>query len=663
MRKVTFEELYQICPELGQHHDEIEVDLSTNPLSRPPSDPLRDLFEIIINIDYLPFTFQYIFGITTYPTQHAFIKSIDESAFPLIACSRGFSKSSSLAMYIMYKLLTCPGIRIVVAGAAMRQSKAVFEYCKRIWNNAPVLRSMCTGDDQGCVGGNDRCRVMIGESECLFIPLGDGETIRGLRANILICDEFASVNKDVFETVLKGFTAVSSNPVENLKNIARLNMLKRKGLVEKDTEAKKSGYTNKTIVSGTCSYAFNHFSEYFKNYKTIIKSKGNPEYLKREGAKPLAKGLSHKDFTIIRIPYQLVPEGFMDAQSVGSAQATSDEATFMREFGAVFVKDSDGFFKRSLIESCTPTSPITINKTTIHPFTASLIGEPSVKYFMGIDPAIINDNFSIVIVGCYPEYRKVCYCWTINKGRLAEKIKKAAVEQQDYLNYCAKKVRALLRVFPCEIISIDTQGGGYALAETLRDADKIPLGEKPLYPVRQDHPFAAKLEYGTDDLPGHHIIELVAFGNAVYLSEANTGLRKDLEDKVLLFPFFDGVAAVRAGYEDESENRINDTLEDCMWEIEELKDELSSIRHTQTGVTMRDHWDTPEVKDVNTNTKGRVRKDRYSALLIANMAARRIERQIVPNRSITHGGFVGRVAKSEGSLFSGPDWFTSKANS
>ena len=61
-----------------------------------------------------------------------------------------------------------------------------------------------------------------------------------------------------------------------------------------------------------------------------------------------------------------------------------------------------------------------------------------------------------------------------------------------------------------------------------------------------------------------------------------------------------------------------------MLEIEELKEELSTISHmtTQTG---KDKWDTPETVLVG-NKKGRLRKDRYSALLIANMAARRINR-------------------------------------
>lgn len=651
MVHVSFEEIYEICPELGAIYDSVDVDISDSPFMNITDNPLEDLFRVISDIDYLPWTFKNILNVETFPIQHCFIKEINNSAFPLIACSRGFSKSSSLAMYILYKLLTCPGIKIVIAGAAFRQSKLVYEYCKRIWNNAPVLQSMCKGSDQGCFGSVDRCRVTIGESEALFIPLGDGETIRGLRANILICDEFASINKEIFETVLKGFAVVSSSPLENMKNIARMKMLKRKGLAEQDEVAERVGMVNQTIISGTCSYAFNHFAEYFQDYKDII----HGDKKTNDGA---LGGLENKDFCILRIPYDLVPEGFMDMKSVESSRLTSDEQTFMREYGSVFVIDSDGFFKRSLIESCTVNSDMTVGGVIVHPFTANVIGEPNVKYFMGIDPALINDNFSIVIVGCYGTFRKVCYAWTTTMGKHAAKLKREVIDEDIYLSYCAKKVRSLLRVFPCEIISIDTQGGGYALAEALRDRDKIPDGERPIYPVRQDHPFKAKIEYGTDDLAGQHIIELVAFANSAYLSEANTGLRKDMEDKAILFPFFDGIAAVKAGYEDETAERINDTLEDCMWEVEELKDELSSIRHTQTGVSMRDHWDTPETKDVNTNKKGRVRKDRYSALLIANMAARRIERIISPNTDLVVGGFAGSLFKQSGDLYSGPDWFT-----
>jgi len=65
---------------------------------------------------------------------------------------------------------------------------------------------------------------------------------------------------------------------------------------------------------------------------------------------------------------------------------------------------------------------------------------------------------------------------------------------------------------------------------------------------------------------------------------------------------------------------LYDTLEDCMFEIEELKSELASIVHTKTP-TGSERWDTPETK-VGTGKKARMRKDRYSSLVMANMGAR-----------------------------------------
>ncbi len=57
-----------------------------------------------------------------------------------------------------------------------------------------------------------------------------------------------------------------------------------------------------------------------------------------------------------------------------------------------------------------------------------------------------------------------------------------------------------------------------------------------------------------------------------------------------------------------------------MLEIEELKNELVLIEHSRTP-NGRDKWDTPQVKGIGAK-KGRLRKDRYSALLMANMVGR-----------------------------------------
>jgi hypothetical protein len=149
------------------------------------------------------------------------------------------------------------------------------------------------------------------------------------------------------------------------------------------------------------------------------------------------------------------------------------------------------------------------------------------------------------------------------------------------------------------------------------------------------------------------------FARYEWLAEANHGMRKDFEDKVLLFPFFDAVSIGLSSAEDNLKNRIYDTLEECVLEIEELKNELSMIQMTQT-TSGRDRWDTPEVV-VGTGRKSKVRKDRYSALLMANMSARVIQRTPTPEAYNFYGGFAtgGHFSKnSEERMYSGPNWFT-----
>jgi hypothetical protein len=94
-------------------------------------------------------------------------------------------------------------------------------------------------------------------------------------------------------------------------------------------------------------------------------------------------------------------------------------------------------------------------------------------------------------------------------------------------------------------------------------------------------------------------------------------------------------------------------------EIEALKDELATIIIMQTQFG-RDRWSTPEIK-LPGNKKGYLRKDRYSALVMANMGARVIARTTIPDLQISEGGFVGNYSKDmTGQYYSGPEWFTSK---
>ena len=112
--------------------------------------------------------------------------------------------------------------------------------------------------------------------------------------------------------------------------------------------------------------------------------------------------------------------------------------------------------------------------------------------------------------------------------------------------------------------------------------------------------------------------------------------------------------------EDGLKGRVFDTLEQCVMELEDLKDELTMIQISQTA-SGRDKWDTPETV-VGTGKKGKLRKDRYSALLMANMAARIIANAPDPVTYNFYGGFatVEEEKDKTGKLFNGPAWFTDK---
>ena len=608
---------------------------------------------LMTNPEYFSFICKQILNIDILPTQALMLKEMWNRKFPMLIASRGFGKSFILSVYSILRALLMPGRKIVIVGAAFRQSKVLFEYMDSVWRNSPLLRDI-VGGSGGPRRDVDMCRLKIGDSQITCLPLGDGSKIRGQRANDIIADEFASIPREIFENVVAGFAAVSASPVENVRRIASQKKAVELGEISEDEEEAHEEGANQIILSGTAYYDFNHFAEYWKKWKSFITSQGDPKKLgELFGEDGVPDGFDWRQYSIIRVPFELLPEGFMDAAQVARSKATVHSGIYQMEFGACFSTDSNGFFKRSLIESCvvSPQNPISLPSGEIS-FQAVLRGNPNCRYVYGIDPASEVDNFSIVIMEVHEDHSRVVYSWTTNRSRHKEQLKAGVADETDFYSYCARKIRDLMRVFPPQEIALDAQGGGIAIIEALHDKDKIREGELPIWPTINE-----KKEKDTDGEPGLHIVEMVQFAKADWVAEANHGLRKDFEDKTVLFPYFDSATLGLAISDDKLSNRLYDTLEDCVMEIEELKDELSMIIMSQT-TSGRDKWDTPEVK-LPGGRKDRLRKDRYSSLIMANMSARKILRTPPPPVYDTIGGFVGG-AKGDmtGPSFVGPSWFT-----
>lgn len=627
--------------------------------------PDLHLLRLLRSPKYIGSMVKLLLNIELHPIQIAIIQEFWIRAFPMYIASRGWGKSFLLALYCVLRCAFFPGTKIVVVGAAFRQSKIIFEYMETIWRNSPILRSIFNGNDDGPRRDVDRCTMRLGDSWTIAIPMGDGSKIRGLRAHIIIADEFASISPDIYETVVSGFAAVSASPIQNVKEEAKKQAMINAGLWNEELEALDYKMGNQAIISGTADYEFKHFAQYWKRYKGIIESRGDQRKLEEIFKGEIPNNFNWRDYSIIRIPYELIPKGFMDDKQVSRAKATIHTGIYNMEYAACFVRDSEGFFRRSLIESCVTSdrNPIVINNRTIT-FDAATQGNSSCQYIYGIDPASEQDNFSIIILEVHPDHRRVVYGWTTNRSNFKERLKTGLVQEHDFYGFCARKIRNLMKIFPCTRMGIDAQGGGVAIEEALHDPSKLEEGEHLIWPII-DYDKAKD----TDNQPGLHIIELVQFAKADWTSQANHGLRKDLEDKILLFPRFDnltlGLALEKEGKDilDSDLNPIYDSLSECILEIEELKNELVTIVMTQTstGSGARDRWDTPEVKLQN-GKKGRLRKDRYSSLVIANMLARQMSRSLQPIEYEVVGGNRLNMVKQDGNMYKGPEWFTSAAN-
>ena len=634
------------------------------------SNPMMEFLDYMSKPENFWFTCKYLLNVDLLPFQLCILQELWNRKFPMLIATRGAGKTWILALYSLLRAFFMQGCKIIVIGAAFRQSKLLFEYMETFYKNSPVFANMVgASKGQGPKRDIDRCTFYVGKSEIIAIPLGDGSKIRGLRANYIIADEFASIPQEIFEVVIKGFGAVSANPADKVKEYAQIQKLKELGMYQEAQEIEgELGFGNQTIIAGTAYYAFNHFYDYFVRQREIVRSKGDPKYLEENVFKgKIPDGFDWKQYSVMRIPEGLLPEGFMDKSQLAQAKAMLHASRYQMEYEACFAKDSEGFFRRSLIERCVTNEPVKTIVGEDVSFDAMLIGNPNKKYVYGIDPASETDNFSIIILEQNEKHRRVVYSWTCSRQVMRERIKtKKDSNLESFYNYCARKILDLMKIFPTKHIAIDAQGGGIAIMEALHDKNVLREGEQPLWPyIKYDDdkdPFYWESKNKpTDGEAGLHILHMIQFAKSEFTFKANHNLRKDLETQSLLFPKFDTILLSEAITDDKIANRHYDTLEDCVLEIESLKDELATIEHTQTS-SGRDRWDTPETVEAG-GKKGRMRKDRYSSLLMCNEVCHCIENKLEGQEHKFVGGYASsNNPKKSGQLYTGPEHLIKQMN-
>jgi len=563
------------------------------------------------------------------PFQSTLLWMLWTHKYPMILASRGAGKTFMYALYALLRAILVPGSKICIVGAGFRQAKLVFEYIEKFCMMSPLLQEAIKADG-GPKRAVDQCSLRIGTSNIFAIPLGDGSRIRGMRANVVLADEFASIAEEIFERVIQPFAAVRSDPARAVKIVKVINLLKKFNAPKEIIELVDAhlGFGNQICISGTAFYEFNHFYRKYEMYRKLIFSKGDRKaitsaftegnkYLIQGGLdQELLKSFKHTDYAIFQLPWNGVPAGFMDETVIINAKLTDSPSKFGMEYLCKFAKDSDGFFKRSLIEAARPRE----HENLVH---VELFGQPGAQYVMGIDPARYNDNLAIQIIKLTQRGYELVYSWAL-RGKA--------------FDVAASKIRELLGRFNIVQIAMDQGGGGSAIADLLCSAKFLEKGEEPIWNINDD---------ANKNFPGLHILDMFQWSNE-WIKEANYAMKTEIHNKTLLFPsevdegmvqsqyckFFKKKTAQFAapdkdyifqelyGQVDSNDDKIIDGLWD---NIEETFNEMCAIMVKVTENGSETFILPPiSVQQKNQSLTDARRRDRYSALLLATYAARKL---------------------------------------
>jgi len=382
-----------------------------------------------------------------------FVVAEDDHSF----VANGFVNHNTflLSTFAVLKSMLYPGTRVGLIAPSFRQSKLVFEEVRKLWYAAPIFREATA---KRPTFQSDRCILeyrsvsAVPASMIEAVPLGTGEKIRGARFHVILADEFAQLPEEIFDAVIKPMAATASNPMERVKQVARLHSLRELGVSEEELEGQLS--TNTIIMASSAYYKFNHMYSRIVEYEKLIE-KGKP------------------GFSVVHANYLDMPTGFMNDDIIEEAKSTMPASLFRMEYLGMWESDSDGVFKASLLQSriLPPGDSVVFSATA------------SNRYVIACDPARTNDFFAVVVFELQGGRSKVCY------AEHTQGVKFPAMADR-LMDVCAK--------FNPEFLLMDSQGGGLAIKDLLADGTRY--GNRIILDINDDE------YYGVE---GRHILEMV----------------------------------------------------------------------------------------------------------------------------------------------------------
>jgi hypothetical protein len=356
------------------------------------------------------FTTELALGITLELYQELTIKSFFHRNYCMLVWGRGCAKSFSAAVYCVLKCIFEPGTKILIASINFRTSRRLFnEIEKFLASPDAALARQCFGDK---MKRNDQYEWLINGGSITAIPL-TGEKIRGIRANVLILDEFLLLPPDIIDNVLMPFLSSPRDVSERIRTRRLEEELIKKGLLHPDNRQIFEN-TSQMIALSSASYTFEHLFRVHQQWAHLIEHPEEQEA--KEGELP-------GTYFISQLGYEALPSHMVDQAAIQLAKnGGSSHNSFLREYAARFIDGGDSYFSPKKMHSCTiPDGE--------YP-TTKVVGDPDKKYILAIDPNFSSsrssDYFAMSIIELDEEKKQ---------GILVHGYQAAGSSLQDHIKY------------------------------------------------------------------------------------------------------------------------------------------------------------------------------------------------------------------------------------
>lgn len=327
-------------------------------------------------------------GIKMLPMQELIIKGWMRNDYNLGVWGRGASKSFTVSLFVLIWAMFNPGCRIVVASYTFKQSKMILEQCEKFLknSNATLLRAQFPDDIRR---GTDMWTLPVPNGATIkCLPLGDGTGIRGVRADLLVVDEFAFLPEAVIGEVLRPFLASKSNVTEQMLINERESEMIKQGLMKEEDRTILDD-RKKVVFLSSASYAFEHLARRFKEWIDLICLDPEKDTVKFKEFKSSGHG-----YFISRLSWEAVPPEIINVKEIAEAKRELSESMFNREYGAQFTTDSDGFFRASKMVACTVPDG--------EGPCLEIVGDPTAEYVLGVDQSLSgaqdSDHFAMCLM-------------------------------------------------------------------------------------------------------------------------------------------------------------------------------------------------------------------------------------------------------------------------